>query len=124
MFRPALRLTQPPVHWVPGVLSPGLKCGRAVTLTTHPYLVPSLIMSRSNTSSPQAPPWCVMGQLFNLKGRYHSAVINPTVDKAAQQGRHSIKTDVNYVYLYFAKYRPVVSNLFSLSTPWPNKEFS
>jgi hypothetical protein len=38
--RPALRPTQPPVQWVPGVLSPGLKCGRGVTLITLPYLVP------------------------------------------------------------------------------------
>jgi hypothetical protein len=32
--RPALGLTQLPVHWVPGVLSPGVKRGRRVTLTT------------------------------------------------------------------------------------------
>jgi hypothetical protein len=38
---------QPPVQWMPGVLSQGLKCGRGVTLTTHPPLVP-----RSGTSSP------------------------------------------------------------------------
>jgi hypothetical protein len=35
--RPALRPTQPPVQWVPGVLSPGVKRGRGVTLTTHPH---------------------------------------------------------------------------------------
>jgi hypothetical protein len=34
--RPALRPTQPPVQWVPGVLSVGLKRGWGVTLTTHP----------------------------------------------------------------------------------------
>jgi hypothetical protein len=28
--------TQPPVQWVPGVLSQALKRGRGVTLTTHP----------------------------------------------------------------------------------------
>jgi hypothetical protein len=38
--RPALGSTQPPVQWVPGVLSPGVKCGRGVMLTTHPHLVP------------------------------------------------------------------------------------
>jgi hypothetical protein len=32
--------TQPPVQWVPGVLSPGVKRGRGVMLTTHAHLVP------------------------------------------------------------------------------------
>jgi hypothetical protein len=35
-----------------GVLSPGVKRGRGVTLTTHPHLVPRSGMSRSYTSSP------------------------------------------------------------------------
>jgi hypothetical protein len=35
-----------------GVLFPGLKRGRGVTLTTHPHLAPRLRMSRSYTSSP------------------------------------------------------------------------
>jgi hypothetical protein len=38
--RPALGSTQSPVQWVPGVLSPGVKRGPGVTLTTHPHLVP------------------------------------------------------------------------------------
>jgi hypothetical protein len=50
--RPALGPIQPPVQWVPGVLSPGLKRGQSVTLTTHPDLVPRSRMSRSCTSSP------------------------------------------------------------------------
>jgi hypothetical protein len=52
LSRTALGPTQPPVQWVPVVLSPGLKCGRGVTLTTHPHLVPRSRMSRSYTSSP------------------------------------------------------------------------
>jgi hypothetical protein len=52
MFRQALRPTQPPVQWVPGDLSPGLKRGRGVMLTTHPHLVPRLRMSRTYTSFP------------------------------------------------------------------------
>jgi hypothetical protein len=43
---------QPPIQWVPGALSPGVKRGRGVTLTTHPHLVPRLRMSRNYTSSP------------------------------------------------------------------------
>jgi hypothetical protein len=52
--RPALGPTQP-VQWVPGVLSPGVKRGRGVTLTTHPHLVSRSRMSRSYTS-PRASP--------------------------------------------------------------------
>jgi hypothetical protein len=37
--RPALGPTQPPIQWVPGVLSAGVKRCRGVTLTTHPHLV-------------------------------------------------------------------------------------
>jgi hypothetical protein len=52
VFRPALGPTQPPVQCLPGVLSPGVKRGRGLTLTTHPHLVPRSWMSRSYTSSP------------------------------------------------------------------------
>jgi hypothetical protein len=44
--------TQPPVQWVPGVLSLGVKRGRGVTLTTYPHLVPRSWLSRSYISSP------------------------------------------------------------------------
>jgi hypothetical protein len=37
---------------VPGFLSPGLKRGQGMTLTTHPHLDPRSIMSRSYISSP------------------------------------------------------------------------
>jgi hypothetical protein len=41
-----------PGFWVPGVLSPKIKRGRGVKLTTHPRLVPISRMSRSYYSSP------------------------------------------------------------------------
>jgi hypothetical protein len=63
--RPALRTTQPPVQWVPGALSPGVKRGRGVILTTHPLLVPRIRKSRSYTSChPNAPLWSVTGPLY------------------------------------------------------------
>jgi hypothetical protein len=42
-------------HPASGVLSPGLKRGRGVTLTTPPHLVPRSRMSRSYTSTPPPP---------------------------------------------------------------------
>jgi hypothetical protein len=48
----ALGPTQPPVQWVPGLISPGVKRGQGVMLTSHPHLVPRSWMSRSYTSSP------------------------------------------------------------------------
>jgi hypothetical protein len=47
VFRPALRFTQPPMQWVPGI-----NRGRSVTLTTYPHLVRQSRMSRICTSSP------------------------------------------------------------------------
>jgi hypothetical protein len=63
VFRPALGPTHHTIQWVPGVLSPGLKRGRGVTLTTQPHLVQRSRMSRSYIFS---PPWhlhCVAGHL-------------------------------------------------------------
>jgi hypothetical protein len=34
--RPAMRPTQPPIQWVRRVISPAVKRGWGVTLTTHP----------------------------------------------------------------------------------------
>jgi hypothetical protein len=51
LARLALGPTQPPVQWVPRVLSPGVKCDQGMTLTTHPNLLTSSIMSRSYISS-------------------------------------------------------------------------
>jgi hypothetical protein len=49
-----------------GILSPGVKRGRGVMLTTHPHLVPRLRMSRSYTCSPHAPPLRVVRSLYHF----------------------------------------------------------
>jgi hypothetical protein len=93
VFRPALRPTQPPVQWVPRVLSlgqiptggpfpgqiptggpfPGANPERGVTLTTHPHLVPRPIKSRSSTSSPpkrhHGVTVVVMQHVFEVTGK-------------------------------------------------------
>jgi hypothetical protein len=50
--RPALRPTQPPIQWVPGVLSRRVQRRRGLTMNTHPHIMPGSRMSRSYTSSP------------------------------------------------------------------------
>jgi hypothetical protein len=63
---PALGPTQPPVQWIHGVLSPGVKRGQGVTLTTHPYLMPRSRMSRSYTSSPPSSSMARSGSAFYI----------------------------------------------------------
>jgi hypothetical protein len=55
---PALKPTQLPIQWAPGILSPWVKCGRGLTLSTHSHLVPS---SRMNRNYPSSPPWSLLG---------------------------------------------------------------
>jgi hypothetical protein len=58
--RPALGPTQPPVRWVPGVLSPGQSAaGRDADHS--PHLVPRSWMSRSYTSSPPSASMACSG---------------------------------------------------------------
>jgi hypothetical protein len=49
-----------------GVLSPGVKRDRSVTLTTHPLLVPRSWMSRSYTSSPPSASMACSGTALLL----------------------------------------------------------
>jgi hypothetical protein len=67
--KPALGNTQPPVQCVLGVLSPGVKRGRGVTLTTHPHLVPRSRMSRTYTSPPPALPKVCCGNALSFTGK-------------------------------------------------------
>jgi hypothetical protein len=64
--RRALISTQHPIQWVPGVLFPGVKRGRGVTLTTHPHLVPRSRMSRSHTPFPPSAPMECSGNCFTF----------------------------------------------------------
>jgi hypothetical protein len=55
------------IQWVLGVLSPGVKRGRGVMLTTHPHLVPRLRMSGSYTSSSPCASMACSGVTFLLQ---------------------------------------------------------
>jgi hypothetical protein len=67
--------TQPPVQWVPGVLSPGVKCGQGMMLTTHPHLVSRSWMSRHYTSSPPCASVGVLWGCFTYANRQTSGYI-------------------------------------------------
>jgi hypothetical protein len=101
--RPALRPTQPPVQWVPGVLSLREKCGRGVKLTTHSHLVPRSRVSRSYTSS---PPWSlhrVAGQLYlftyNSTVHFVEIIQFPTYINMVFMCNTSSKDEVVYLIL-------------------------
>jgi hypothetical protein len=54
-----------------GPLTPGVKRGRGVMLTTHPLLMPRLRKSRSYTSChPNAPLWSLTGPLYLFMQNY------------------------------------------------------
>jgi hypothetical protein len=59
--RPTLGSTQPPIQWVPGALSSGVKASGGVKLTAHLQLVP-----RSSKC----------GSIYPLPIRLHGVVLN------------------------------------------------
>jgi hypothetical protein len=70
--RPALGPSQPPVQWIPGVLSPGVK--RPGRDADHsPHLVPRLSRNRSYTSSPPCASMACSGitSLFFFGIKFH-----------------------------------------------------
>jgi hypothetical protein len=52
----------------------GVKCGRGMTLTTHPHLVPWSCMSRSYTSSPSHASMIVLWDCFTFKIMWYESV--------------------------------------------------
>jgi hypothetical protein len=80
--RSALGPTQPPIQWVPVVLSPGVKRGRGVTQTTHPHIVPRLRMSMSYTSSSPCASMACSGTalLFFLQFYKNSGYVKKTTE--------------------------------------------
>jgi len=49
-FRPSLGLTQPPIHWMPGALSPGVELSGRVSDNSPP--TSGEVNAWSNTSTP------------------------------------------------------------------------
>jgi hypothetical protein len=110
--RPVLGPTQPPVQWVLRVLSQGVKRGRGVTLTAHPYLLPRWWTSRNYTISPLLRLHrCAVGQLhlFITALEHWIALYKPNVIKLLnQEGRHGwdmhnaigLLNTVNFVIYY------------------------
>jgi hypothetical protein len=92
--RPALGPSQPPAQWAPGVLSPGLKRGRGVTLTTHPHLVTKLTMNRSYNSSPPSAFVACSGTALTLTFSVglHFTSDQPTANNTTQKTRTNIHT--------------------------------
>jgi hypothetical protein len=73
--RPSLGATESPVQLVPGVLSPGLKRGRGVTLSTYVHLVLRSRMSKSYTSSPPSAFVSCSGTALAFSGVIESSSI-------------------------------------------------
>jgi hypothetical protein len=63
--RPALGPTQPPVQWVPGVLSQGVKARPGRDADRSPPSSAEVVYELElYLLSPQAPPWRVEGLLY------------------------------------------------------------
>jgi hypothetical protein len=79
-----------------GVLSPGVKGGRGVTLTTHVHLVPRSLICRSCTSSPHKRlHGRVLGQLYfvsadNKRGRSVTLTTHPHLVPRSRMSRSYI----------------------------------
>jgi hypothetical protein len=96
--KPALRPTQPPVQWVPGVLSPAVKARPGRDADLSPHLVPRSRTSRSYTPLPQSASMACSGTAlpFSISGCY---VQNPSLDTAVflfQNSTHKLSVVGNW----------------------------
>jgi hypothetical protein len=75
------RLWGPPnlLHNGYRVLSPGVKRGRSVTLTTHPHLVPRSIMSRSYIHLPLVACIAVSDSFYMEKVFFYISMYDPSI---------------------------------------------
>jgi hypothetical protein len=62
--RPALGSTQPPVKWISGVLSPGVKARPGRDADHSPPSSAEVVNEEIYLLSPQTPPWRVAGLLY------------------------------------------------------------
>jgi hypothetical protein len=130
--RPALRPTQPPVQWVPGVLSPGVKRGRGVTLTTLPHLVPRSRMNRSYTPLPSSTfvacseTALALGISFNRHGMHPVAILCAVlnIESLPPEG-HLLRLSLSYTATalglvhYYSDVLPPATSWFNLWLPRP-----
>jgi hypothetical protein len=100
---------QPPVQWVLGVLIPGLKLGRGVTLTTHPHLVPRSIMSRSYTSSPPKPLMACSGTALVSKIKQYKKLLLHILHFSSDDRSSKVLGNVNNkpAFVFIQKYSPL-----------------
>jgi hypothetical protein len=88
--RPALRPTQPPVQWAPGVVSLGVKRGWDVTLITHPHLMQRSRISRSYASSTPSASMACSGTAFTVAYNLYICVYDSDGRKSYS---HSVPED-------------------------------
>jgi hypothetical protein len=122
--RPDLGPTQPPVQWVAGFFSPGVKRGRVVTLTTHPHPMPRSGMSRSYTSSPPSASVACSGTALALtyslylQSRYRNQRLTfPFLRQQTAENRHSVLLADAFQYLPFPYTRLFNQSCLVLTAP-------
>jgi hypothetical protein len=106
--RPALGPTQPPVQWVPRVLSPGIK--HSVTLTTQPIYCRGREWVGAIPHLPLRLHICVVGLLYlyhqpPLKRRTFSTTLNGAISQKASSYLPACETKFSLTKGRLLKYR-------------------